>query len=132
MKPPDPDALTLARVRKRAAPAAISEIGPPTPPRPPPPAAPPLDQAQLVLSLGEIAACCAAVLRAARGDPGTALTNPDKLGVLLERAANAMTIATECLARLEASRRQPGAVSTPPHPLAGTLAAIRRAQQDLS
>jgi hypothetical protein len=92
------------------------------------------DEHRIAMSLHELTDCAIAVLRMVRfADSGRITEQPDKVGVLLERTANAMTATTECLVKLGELRAQTAKDVTPRRgndiPLAGTLEAIRRARQ---
>ena len=93
------------------------------------------DEELVALGLRELVDCTVRVL----GVVGTAgaplvLAEPDKIGVLFEKAGNALLAATECLAKLSEIRGAAATDVTPArdnvviHPLAGTLDAIRRAR----
>ena len=95
----------------------------------------PSDEERIARGLRELAACTVRVLGVVTGaDAALLMAAPDKIGVLLEKAGNALLAAIEGLAKLTEIRGPAAADVTPQrdnvaiHPLAGMLDAIRRAR----
>jgi hypothetical protein len=93
----------------------------------------------LARALRELAVCSLTVLRVVgAADPDRIIAQPDKIGVLLERTANALVAAVEGLAGLQKIRAAAAAEATSSGPdatdanqtLIGTLEAIRRAREE--
>ena len=99
------------------------------------------DEEIVARGLREVAACAVAVLGVVKlAEAGAVTAHPDKIGALLERTGKALLAATQGLAELHEIRGVAAADITPhragtgddgaPHPLAGTLAAIRKARTE--
>jgi hypothetical protein len=94
------------------------------------------DEDMAARGVRELAAASLTALRVARlVDPAVMVEHPDKMGVLFERAGNALLAAIEGLTRLQEIRAAaakditPPIHKAPPPPLAATLEAIRRERE---